>query len=90
GLGPGGNVSAIVYEDYLQENGWPRTQGMDLKQFFTEAYYRKETPVWGSLSEGTFSDAKSDPMMLMRLLGLGLSLGVLVAMAINAIFSSRR
>jgi hypothetical protein len=84
GIGPGGNISAIVYEDYLHENGWPKTQGMELEQFFTEAYYRKEIPVWESLARGTFSDAGSDLWLLIRLLGLGLSLGVIAAVAINA------
>ena len=89
GIGPGGNISAIVYEDYLQENGWPRTQGMDLNRFFTEAYYRKEIPVWDNLASGKFSDVESDLWMLIRLLGLGLSLGVMVALAINAINKRR-
>ena len=84
GIGPGGNISAIVYEEYLQENGWPRTQGVDLNRFFTEAYYRKEVPVWGNLASGTFSDVESDLWMLIRLLVLGLSLGVMVALVINA------
>ncbi len=89
GIGPGGNISAIVYEDYLQENGWPRTQGVDLNKFFTEAYYRKEIPVFDNLASGTFSDVESDLWMLIRLLGLGLSLGVMVALVINAINKHR-
>ena len=80
GMGPGGNISAIVYESYLQENGWPRTQGVDLNQFFTEAYYRKETPVWSSFAGDLFSGTRTDFWMLMRLLGLGVSLGVIVAL----------
>ena len=89
GIGPGGNISAIVYEDYLQENGWPRTQGVDLNRFFTEAYYRKEVPVFDNLASVTFSDVESDSWMLIRLLGLGLSLGVMVALVINAINKHR-
>lgn len=80
GMGPGGNISAIVYESYLQENGWPKTQGVDLNQFFTEAYYRKETPVWSSFSGDLFSTAGTDFWMLMRLLGLGISLGAIVVL----------
>ena len=82
GMGPGGNISAIVYENYLQENGWPRTQGVDLNQFFTEAYYRKETPVWSSFAGDLFSGTEMDFWMLLRLLGLGVSLGVIVALII--------
>ncbi|HIF51171.1 MAG TPA: copper oxidase [Thiotrichaceae bacterium] len=89
GIGPGGNVSAIVYENYLQENGWPKTQGMDFNKFFTAAYYRKEVPVWGDLLNGKFSDVEFDLWMLIRLLGLGLSLGVMVALVINGINKRR-
>ena len=82
GMGPGGNISAIVYESYLQENGWPRTRGVDLNQFFTAAYYQKETPVWGSFAGEMFSGAGTDVWMLLRLLGLGASLGVIVALIV--------
>ena len=83
GLGPGGNISAIVYEEYLQEDGWPRTQGVDLKQFFTKAYYRKEVPVWESLSQGTFSDPQTDLWLVLRFIGLALSLAIMLALLIR-------
>ena len=38
GFGPGGNVSAIVYERYLQDDGWPMTFGMDWKNFLTPGF----------------------------------------------------
>jgi len=84
GLGPGGNISAIVYEEYLQEDGWPKTQGVDLKQFFTKAYYRKEVPVWESLSQGTFSDPQIDFWLVLRFIGLALSLAIMLALLIRA------
>ena len=89
GLGPGGNISAIVYENYLQDDGWPRTQGVDFNKFFTDAYYRKEIPVWEGLAEGAFSDVENEPAMLMRLLGLGLSLGAMAALLISGIVRRR-
>lgn len=46
GIGPGGDISMLVYRDYLDENGWPRLEGMDLEPLFTKAYWRKEIPVW--------------------------------------------
>ncbi len=77
GIGPGGNISAIVYEKYLADNGWPLTQGADWDNFFTEAYYRREIPVWQHYDPGgLFSEAASDPWMLIRLLGLLFSFGV--------------
>ncbi|MEM7394836.1 MAG: multicopper oxidase domain-containing protein, partial [Verrucomicrobiota bacterium] len=48
GIGPGGNVSMIVYEEFLGENGIPKTKG-DLTTFFTEEYYRGEIPVFSEM-----------------------------------------
>ncbi|MBV1932525.1 MAG: multicopper oxidase domain-containing protein [Porticoccaceae bacterium] len=39
GFGPGGNVSAIVYERYLQDNGWPMTFGLDWTNYLTPGFY---------------------------------------------------
>ncbi len=87
GIGPGGNISAIVYESYLQENGWPKLQGVDFNQFFTAAYYRKELPIWESYAGELFSDVDIDFWMLMRLLGLAASLGITVALIIYSLRS---
>jgi len=85
GIGPGGNISAIVYESYLQENGWPRSQGVDFNQYFTEAYYRKELGVWDAYAKGIFSSAGIDFWMLMRLLALGVLLGAFATVSINSL-----
>jgi hypothetical protein len=85
GVSPGGNISAIVYEEYLQENGWPKTQGVDYDPYFTEAYYRKEVPVWGGLVGSVFLTAGTDRWMLLRLLGLALSLGVIIVLLLGLI-----
>jgi hypothetical protein len=77
GIGPGGNISAIVYEQYLADNGWPTTLGAGWDNFFTAAYYRREIPVWQHYDPtGIFSDADTDFWMLMRLLVLVFSLAV--------------
>ena len=86
GIGPGGNISAIVYEDYLRSTGWPSTYGVKWAPYFTESYYRKERPVWESYASGILSEAGTDSWMIARLLGLGLSLGVIVAL----IFATHR
>ena len=39
GFGPGGNVSAIVYERYLEDSGWPMTFGMNWDNFLTPGFY---------------------------------------------------
>jgi FtsP/CotA-like multicopper oxidase with cupredoxin domain len=46
---PGGNVSIIAYERYLNENGMPKVNGTDLTKFFTKEYYDRSYPVWGTL-----------------------------------------
>jgi hypothetical protein len=79
GIGPGGNISAIVYEQYLREDGWPNTRGVSWDAYFTEAYYRKEIPVWEQYAPGLFSDTGFDWFMVLRVLGLALSLGTMLA-----------
>jgi len=46
GMHPGGSMSAVVDRSYLDEHGWPKTQGVDWAPFFTPQYYRREIPVW--------------------------------------------
>jgi plastocyanin len=46
GIGPGGNIGAIVYADYLGDDGWPLTFGMDFDPFFDPAYYQGRISVW--------------------------------------------
>jgi hypothetical protein len=77
GIGPGGNIGAIVYEQYLADNGWPLTLGAKWDNFFTAEYYRREIPVWQHYDpRGLFSEARSDPWMLARLIGMVFSLAV--------------
>ena len=84
GIGPGGNISAIVYGDYLDEDGWPKTQGVAYDPYFTEEYYRRELPVWQSYAPGLFSDPATDWVMLLRCVVLSLALGVLGALMFSA------
>ncbi len=46
GMGEGGSISLIVYKNYLDENGTPATHGMDLKPYFTKAFWERKVPVW--------------------------------------------
>jgi hypothetical protein len=89
GIGPGGHISAIVYEDYIEQNGWPRTQGVSYAPYFTPAYYRKEIPIWQSYAPGLFSDAGADLRAVLRLMGFAFSLGV-IAVLIFGIVRPRR
>ncbi len=76
GIGPGGHISAIVYDEYLDDSGWPRTSGVSLDPYFTEAYYRKDLPVWQSYASGLFADTGSDRNLLLRLLVFVLACGI--------------
>ncbi len=80
GIGPGGNISAIVYEEYLQDDGWPATLGVSWDPYFTRSYYRKERPVWEAYAPELFAATRSDTWLVLRLLGLGLALGAIVAL----------
>ena len=51
GISPGGNVSAVVYNKYLDEKGWPITFGMGWNKFFDGSYYQDQDLVDASLSE---------------------------------------
>jgi len=81
GIGPGGNISAIVYGEYMNPNGWPRTQGVPLETYFAEAYYRKEVPVWKAYAPDLFGDPASDNWLLLRLIGFVIGLGLLAGLA---------
>jgi hypothetical protein len=80
GIGPGGHISAIVYEDYLRDDGWPETLGVSWDPYFTASYYRKERPVWDSYAPDLFAATQNDSWLIARLLGLGLALGAIVAL----------
>ncbi len=79
GIGPGGNISAIVYRDYLDDAGWPKTLGTSYTPYFTEEFYRKEIPVWEAYAPGQFSDPGSDWRLVLRIALLALGLGLAVA-----------
>ena len=90
GIGPGGNISAIVYAQFMDEGGWPQTRGVSWDQYFDPAYYRKEIPVWESYAPGLFSDTGVDWLMLLRLTGLMLALGIIAALSFLALLNLRR
>jgi hypothetical protein len=46
GMGEGGSISLVVYKEYLDEKGLPKTHGMDLKPYFTKEFWERKVPVW--------------------------------------------
>jgi hypothetical protein len=90
GIGPGGHISAIVYKEYLGDDGWPLTSGTSLEPYFTEDYYRKSTPVWTSYAPGLFSDPGTDLALLIRLLCLAVFGGAFLSAAWTLFRRGRR
>jgi len=70
GISPGGNMTAIVYENYMDEDGWPITQGEDLGMFFSADFYRRDE---------TVEPASYSIFTAVRIIGLGLALGLMLA-----------
>ena len=57
-------------------------QGVSYKPYFTEAYYRKEVPIWESYAPGLFAEPGSDWVMLIRGIGLALAFGIFGALIV--------
>jgi len=83
GIGPGGHISAIVYDAYLGEDGWPRTAGVSWAPYFTASYYRREQPVWEAYAAGKFSDTVDDRRLLLRLVVFALCAGLSVSLLLR-------
>ena len=82
GINPGGNISAIVYQDYLDASGQPKTQGMDWAPFFTKEYYQKKLPIWAGLEDfGLLGEAGARSLPLRYSLILGIGIGLLIGAA---------
>ncbi len=77
GIAPGGNMDAIVYRDFIDADGWPITQGEDMNMFFNADFYRRDDlPQVDVVGEKPF-------WFLLRLLALGLTLGLVFASLIT-------
>ena len=64
--------------------------GVGWDKFFTEAYYRKEQPIWESYAPGLFSDAGTDKTILSRLIVFTISLAAVLVTLIAVFVSKRR
>ena len=79
GIGPGGDVSLVVYPSYLAERGLPRTVGGidDLALFFDPAYYRGELPVFTGMGMDHLNEPGEGGTRWLREAVFWLSLAVL-------------
>jgi hypothetical protein len=46
GVGEGGDISLVVYKDFLDERGIPKAHGMSLAPYFTKSFWQRNYPVW--------------------------------------------
>lgn len=85
GVSPGGSITAIAYESYLDENGFPKVSGIDWGPFFSAEYYRKKIPVWVTyddmrmLGEAGEATPRGAQVFVWGVAG-GLGIGVVVAL----------
>lgn len=90
GMGPGGDVSAIVYESFLGEDGWPKVQGVDWAPLFTPEYYRREVPVWAAYDPlGILGDVPPEQAVRIKTVLFALDVGLLLAVLV-LLFRPRR
>ena len=90
GIGPDGNLSAIVYAEFLDANGWPRTQGVSWDNYFTQEYYRKEVPIWQAYAPGMFGDPGTDWWMVTRLIALLIAGGMMAGLLIAGLWRRKK
>jgi hypothetical protein len=89
GISPGGSISAIAFEEYLDERGFPKTQGDDWKKFFTPEYYAKKTPIWLDYDpSGILGDVEKPLGRVVRIASLGMVFGALLAV-LGALWRTR-
>ncbi|MDO9105357.1 MAG: multicopper oxidase domain-containing protein [Methylovulum sp.] len=46
GTGEGGDISLVVYKDFLDAKGIPTAHGMSLAPYFTKSFWQKNYPIW--------------------------------------------
>lgn len=87
GINPGGNISVVVYEDYLDDHGLPKTvTGIEsIAPYFSPAYYRGEMSVFaGTDTANRFGDPAPVSNWTLRLLMFVLSsVGMVVFAALG-------
>ena len=80
GIGPGGGISAIVYESYLVDGGLPKLQGVDWSPYFSPAFYAGRVPIWQTYDPlGTLADVAPESWPTLRPILFGLDIGLLLA-----------
>ena len=90
GMNPGGDISMIVYEKFLGEDGIPETVG-DLSLYFNQEYYRRQLPVWSDMDpEGRFSDPVEQTMLPGRMILFAILAGFFLAVTVLLVRSLKQ
>jgi len=77
---PGGNITLIAYRSFLGKGGLPVMHGMELAPFFTQEFYQRKVPVWGTIDkEGVLGDPAAADPALGRPVLLAFVAGLLIA-----------
>lgn len=74
GIAPGGNMSAIVYREFLDDNGWPIARGEDMSMFFAPEFYNRDLRFGDDEPNSAWS-----VLLLLRVLGFAIALGLVLA-----------
>ncbi len=81
GRNPGGDISMIVYQSFLQENGFPKLQGVDINRFLDPRFYQGTLPIWEqSKAPQLLGQAGSVTPELLKVIIAGLILGLLIGL----------
>lgn len=51
GIGEGGDISLVVYKDFLDEKGIPQSHGMSLAPYFAKGMWKGNYPIWQDYDE---------------------------------------
>ncbi|MEQ1635138.1 MAG: multicopper oxidase domain-containing protein [Methylococcales bacterium] len=51
GMGEGGDISLVVYKNFLDERGIPKAHGMSLAPYFTKEFWKRNYPLWQDYDE---------------------------------------
>lgn len=83
GIAPGGNISQIVYRNYLNKNAMATTQGEDLSAYFNPEYYQGKLATWSAADPfGFFDDVAGAKISSYKEVLLIIVLGVLFALIV--------
>lgn len=91
GVSPGGNISLVVYRDFIDEQGMPKVHEGMFDQFFTSSYYAREKPMWAT---GEFAqllgEAGNLPPDYRKIAAFGLVGGLIIGLLMFLLRSFRK